>query len=76
MSFIRTSRHILHPDSGMTHGVASEITPCAVYEDRRRWLVEFYEQAPPGLRRETRGTGNAPIANADFAAQRQKNVRS
>ena len=38
MSFIRTSRHILHPDSGMQHPVASEITPRAVHDDRRRWL--------------------------------------
>jgi len=40
MSFIRTSRHFLHPDSGMTHGVSSEITPRAVYEGRRAWLKE------------------------------------
>ena len=38
MSFIRTSRHILHPDSGMQHPVASEVTPQGVYEDRRLWL--------------------------------------
>ncbi len=38
MSFIRTSRHILHADSGMQHPVASEITPQAVYEGRRQWL--------------------------------------
>lgn len=38
MSFIRTSRHILHPDSGMQHPVASEVTPRAVHEDRRLWL--------------------------------------
>ena len=40
MSFIRTSRHLLHPDSGMTHSVASEITPRAVYEGRRLWLQD------------------------------------
>ncbi len=38
MSHIRTSRHLLHADSGMTHPVASEITPRAVYEGRRDWL--------------------------------------
>lgn len=38
MSFIRTSRHVLHPDSGLVHPVPSEITPREVYEDRRRWL--------------------------------------
>jgi sulfoxide reductase catalytic subunit YedY len=38
MSFIRTSRHTLHPDSGMQHPVISEVTPCGVYEDRRLWL--------------------------------------
>jgi sulfoxide reductase catalytic subunit YedY len=40
MSFIRTSRHFLHPDSGMTHATSSEITPQAVYEGRRAWLKE------------------------------------
>lgn len=38
MALIRTSRHILHPDSGMVHPHASEITPKAVYEARRHWL--------------------------------------
>lgn len=38
MSFIRTSRHILHPDSGMQHPDARDITPRAVYEDRRALL--------------------------------------
>ncbi|MCH8180066.1 MAG: protein-methionine-sulfoxide reductase catalytic subunit MsrP [Proteobacteria bacterium] len=40
MSFIRTSRHLLHPDSGMQHPVASDITPRAVCEGRRQWLVQ------------------------------------
>lgn len=38
MALIRTSRHLLHPDSGMVHPHASEITPQAVYEARRHWL--------------------------------------
>lgn len=38
MALIRTSRHILHPDSGMVHPHASEITQQAVYESRRHWL--------------------------------------
>ena len=40
MAMIRTSRHFSHPDSGMTHGVPSEITPRAVYEGRRAWLKQ------------------------------------
>jgi methionine sulfoxide reductase catalytic subunit len=40
MSFIRTSRSPLHPLSGMVHPVASEITPQAVYQSRREWLVQ------------------------------------
>ncbi|HET8693198.1 MAG TPA: protein-methionine-sulfoxide reductase catalytic subunit MsrP [Aquabacterium sp.] len=40
MSWIRTSRHFLHPDSGMIHPHASEITPQSVYDDRRRLLKE------------------------------------
>jgi len=37
MSFIRTSHHILHPDSG--HTLAEhEVTPRGVYEDRRSLL--------------------------------------
>ncbi len=40
MAIIRTSRHFSHPDSGMTHGAPSEITPRAVYEGRRAWLKE------------------------------------
>lgn len=38
MALIRTSRHLFHPDSGMVHTHASEITPQAVYEARRHWL--------------------------------------
>lgn len=38
MPLIRTSRSPLHPDSGMAHPAASEITPRAVYEERRQWL--------------------------------------
>ena len=38
MALIRTSRHLLHPDSGMVHPHPSEITPQAVYEARRQWL--------------------------------------
>ena len=38
MALIRTSRHMLHPDSGMVHPCASEITPQVVYETRRHWL--------------------------------------
>jgi sulfoxide reductase catalytic subunit YedY len=40
MSFIRTSRSILHPDSGMQHALPSEITPREVYAGRREWLKE------------------------------------
>lgn len=40
MVWIRTSRHRLHPDSGMVHPHASEITPVSVYESRRQWLKE------------------------------------
>lgn len=38
MALIRTSRHLFHPDSGMVHPHASEITPQGVYEARRHWL--------------------------------------
>lgn len=38
MPLILTSRHPAHPDSGMTHAVPSEITPPAVYANRRQWL--------------------------------------
>ena len=41
MSFIRTSRHILHPDRGMQHPVASEVTPRAVYESRRSFMKQI-----------------------------------
>ena len=37
MAFIRTSRHILHPDSGLTLP-DHEVTPRSVYEDRRNLL--------------------------------------
>ena len=37
MAFIRTSRHILHPDSGLILP-AHEVTPRALYEDRRSLL--------------------------------------
>jgi sulfoxide reductase catalytic subunit YedY len=40
MSLIRTSRHALHPASGMVHATPSEITPRALYEGRRAWLKE------------------------------------
>ena len=30
----------LLPDRGFTHPIASEITPRAVYESRRRWLQQ------------------------------------
>jgi len=40
MAFIRTSRHFLHPDSGMTHAEPGELTLRAVYEGRRAWLKE------------------------------------
>ena len=40
MALIRTSRSPLHPDSGMVHPVAGEITPKAIYEGRRTWLKE------------------------------------
>lgn len=38
MALIRTSRHLLHPDHGMVHPHASEITPQSVYEGRRQLL--------------------------------------
>ena len=37
MSFIRTSRHLLHPDSGCTLP-EHEVTPQAVYLERRRFV--------------------------------------
>ncbi len=37
MAFIRTSRHLLHPDSGFTLP-EHEVTPRGVYEDRRSLL--------------------------------------
>ena len=40
MAFIRPSRSILHPDSGMQHPACSEITPQAVYESRRTWMTQ------------------------------------
>ena len=40
MVWIRTSRSVLHPDSGMVHPHSSEITPQAVYEARREWLKQ------------------------------------
>src|SRR3990167_5287163 len=40
MPFILTSRHAAHPDSGRVHAVPSEITPQAVYTNRRQWLRE------------------------------------
>jgi sulfoxide reductase catalytic subunit YedY len=39
MSLLRTSSHFLHPDSGMQHALPSEITPQAVYAQRRQWLT-------------------------------------
>ena len=38
MPLIRTSQHAAHPDSGQVHAVPSEITPEAVYANRRQWL--------------------------------------
>ena len=40
MPSILTSRHAAHPDSGRVHAVPSEITPQAVYTNRRQWLRE------------------------------------
>ena len=40
MPHIRTSHSPLHPDSGMTHPVPSEITPQQVYEGRRQWIKQ------------------------------------
>jgi sulfoxide reductase catalytic subunit YedY len=37
MAFIRTSRHLLHPDSGFTRP-EHEVTPQALHDDRRRLL--------------------------------------
>ncbi|MFT3858566.1 MAG: protein-methionine-sulfoxide reductase catalytic subunit MsrP [Aquabacterium sp.] len=37
---MRTSRHILHPDSGKTVAGAEDLTPRSVYESRRLWLRE------------------------------------
>lgn len=38
MTLLRTSRSILHPESGMVHAVPSEITPQSVYLARRQLL--------------------------------------
>ncbi|MEY4766420.1 MAG: hypothetical protein RI907_3093 [Pseudomonadota bacterium] len=38
--WIRTSHSVLHPDSGMTVAEASEVTPQAVYAQRRTWLKQ------------------------------------
>ena len=38
MAWTPSRRSILHPDSGMVHGVSSEITPPEVYAQRRQWL--------------------------------------
>jgi methionine sulfoxide reductase catalytic subunit len=40
MAFIRSSRSPWHPDSGMQHPTASEITSQAVYASRRAWMAQ------------------------------------
>ena len=55
MAFIRTSRHILHPDSGLILP-EHEVTPRAVYEDRRSLLKGL--AAVGGLA--ATGLGHAP----------------
>ena len=38
MAWIRSRHSVLHPDNGMQHPLSSEITPQAVYQQRREWL--------------------------------------
>ena len=46
MSFIRTSRHLLHPDSGFTLA-EHEVTPRGLYEDRRRLIQGLAASTAP-----------------------------
>ncbi len=61
MPLIRTSRSLLHPDSGFSHPTPSEITPRELYENRRQWLQQVAVAAA--------GTALGAWASRDAMAQ-------
>ena len=66
MASIRSSRSSLHRDSGMVHATPSEITPQAVYLNRRHWLMgtagALAAAAMPGAHAASRPGKLAPLA--------------